>query len=878
MPKMSPGDLRALLAAEKADALSAMSASKLSEERAAALDYYLGDMSRDMPASDGRSKAVSTDVSDTVEGLMPSLMEIFTAGDEVVRFEPVGPEDVQGAEQETDYINHVFMQQNPGFLVLYSFIKDALLSKVGVVKVWWEAREEHERETYLDQPADAFALIVANPAVEVIAHSEHDGLHDVTVQTRRSYQCARVEGVPPEEFGISRNARCIRDADYCFHDVLKSEAKLIEQGYDRKQVKRLPSCSVGDTIEAQARDTVDEGAFRQGDEGLNSASRLIRVTEHYVRMDYEGNDKPALYRVTTAGEEAEVLERDGEPDVIQEDAIPFAAMTPVIVTHRFFGRSIADLVMDIQRIKTALLRALLDNAYLANNPRTEVAESHATETTLDDLLVSRPGGIVRTKMPGGLAVIQHPDIGGHVFPLLQYQDATREWRTGVSRQGQGVDPNALQNQVATIANQMFNASQAKIKLIARIFAETGIRNLFSLLHGVIRRNGSQAQTVRLRNQWVNVDPRDWKERNDMTINVGLGTGSKSDQLAHMTTIIALQKEALAGGLSHMVTVDNLYNSAKEVVKLVGLKTVDRFFTDPKGQTPPPARPDPGMAALQAKSEIEKTQALADIETQKAKAQSEIALAERKFELERQLRLLDAAIQRDSHSQAMAQRMARGLVKPRAASEVGTASEGAEATAAPSPDPTPLIAELLNALKSLTAPKRVVYGANGEPLNRRTILVPKGRGPFEDWAAGAVDALALDGLDQVKAWTPERACFEIERFNGFGYRKRGINSPYLWSFSNHYERGKYVADGRFSPTHVDQQCGAIPVLKRIMELDETARFKSSRLGTNPITITAILGGILGTIAHTLGLSAGTVAIIVVATILATVGYVLARSRR
>src|SRR5216683_7224232 len=150
MPKMSPADLRALLAAEKADALSAMSATKLSEERAAALDYYLGDMSRDMPAPDGRSKAVSTDAADTVEGLMPALMEIFSAGDEVVRFEPVGPEDVSAAEQETDYVNHVFMQQNAGFLVLYSFIKDALVSKVGVVKVWWEEREEEQRETYYD--------------------------------------------------------------------------------------------------------------------------------------------------------------------------------------------------------------------------------------------------------------------------------------------------------------------------------------------------------------------------------------------------------------------------------------------------------------------------------------------------------------------------------------------------------------------------------------------------------------------------------------------------------------------------------------------------------------------------------------------------------
>jgi len=180
MTKMSPGDLRALLAAERADALSAMSASKLTEERAAALDYYLGDMSRDMSAPEGRSKAVSTDVADTIEGLMPSLMEIFTAGDEVVRFEPMGPEDVQAAEQETDYVNHVFMQQNAGFLVLYSFIKDALLSKVGVVKVWWEEREEESRETYYDLTDDQFALLAqavmeSDGAMKIVAHTMHNG-------------------------------------------------------------------------------------------------------------------------------------------------------------------------------------------------------------------------------------------------------------------------------------------------------------------------------------------------------------------------------------------------------------------------------------------------------------------------------------------------------------------------------------------------------------------------------------------------------------------------------------------------------------------------------------------------------------------------------
>jgi hypothetical protein len=174
MAKMSAGDLKALLSAERYDALSAMAASKLSDERASALNYYMGNMSKDMPAPDGRSKAVSSDVADTIEGLMPPLMDIFASGDEVVQFAPVGPEDVAAAEQETDYVNHVFMQQNPGFLVLYSFIKDALLSKVGVVKVWWECREEVERETYLDQPDDAFALIVSQPGVEVVEHTERE--------------------------------------------------------------------------------------------------------------------------------------------------------------------------------------------------------------------------------------------------------------------------------------------------------------------------------------------------------------------------------------------------------------------------------------------------------------------------------------------------------------------------------------------------------------------------------------------------------------------------------------------------------------------------------------------------------------------------------
>lgn len=714
---MDSGTLKSVLTAEKADALSAMRASKLSSERAKAMDYYLGDMSEDMPASDGRSRAVSTDVADTIEGMMPALMEIFCGGDEVVKFEPVGPEDVRAAEQETDYVNHVFMQQNPGFLILYSMIKDALLSKLGIVKIYHEDyEEEEERETFLDQPPEALAIIAAADDVEIIEHTKHLGeggieLHDITVVTKKTTSCDKVVPVPPEEFGVARNARSVQDADYCFHEVVRRQADLIEDGYDAEQVKKLPSYTRNSTLESDSRDTVEENT-KQGDEGTNKANREIQVTEHYVRMDYEGDGKTALYRVTTAGDQGEILKRDGELDIVREDYIPFAAMTPVIITHRVFGRSIADLVSDIQRIKTALIRGALDNLYLHNNPRVEVSEAFASENTLDDLLVSRPGGIVRTRQPGGLNWQVVPDITPSVYPALQYFDATREWRTGVTRQGQGLDANALQNQTATSANQLFTAAQARIKLIARIFAETGIKDLFSLLHATIRKNGSVAQTVRLRNEWVQVDPRDWKARNDLTIHVGLGTGGKEQQLAMLNMLGAMQEKMIAAG---MVSKQNLWNTAKEFTRLMGRKDPDSFFTSPNFQQNPtkppdeaaaPIKPpqDPKMMELQAKAEIEKLQAQADIETQNRKTQAEMALAQDRHAMEAAQSREQHAMKMEELRMNMAGKMLAHATKPKQVGEDGLPIDNG-------PDPN-MLAMMAHTLQPKPRGMRVVRDAQG----------------------------------------------------------------------------------------------------------------------------------------------------------------------
>ena len=703
MAELSDTELRAILAAEKADALASVQSSKLSKERSDAMDYYNGDVSADIPNQVGRSSAVSTDVSDTIEGMMPSLMEIFAGGDEVVKFSPIGAEDEDAAEQETDYVNHVFMQQNPGFVVLYSFIKDALLSKVGIVKVWSEEDEREEKQTYYDQPEDALGIIAQNPSLEVIEHTEHDGLHDITVVSRKKYKCHKVMPVPPEEFGIARRAKNIQDSGYCFHETVTTVGDLIEDGYDADQIKALPTEAGNTNTEQTARDTVDEASSSEGDSSLNETMRPVDVTEHYIRIDLKRNGKAGLYRIKTGGSQGDVLLRDGKPDITEVDYVPFAAMTPIIVTHRFFGKSIADLIMDIQRIKTALMRGMLDNLYLHNNPRVEVAQSHITDQTLDDLLVSRPGGIVRTKMPGGVAWQVVPDITASIYPALEYFDATREWRTGVTRQGQGIDAQALQNQSATAVNQAFTAAQARIKLIARIFAETGIKDLFTLLHGEIRRHGDKDQTVRLRNTWVTVDPTQWKDRKDLTIDVGLGTGGKQQQLGNIMALIGLQKEAVAAGKTNIVTDQNLYNAAKEITKIIGKKDVETFFSNPSevdpktGQLkhpPAPPQPDPAMMKVQAdmqmqqaemqmkgqeiqakaqidqqsdqrKAEIERIQAEADIATQDRKMQAEMAMAERKAQLEERLAMMehemkmqqhaaDMEMKREAHQHSMAQ--------------------------------------------------------------------------------------------------------------------------------------------------------------------------------------------------------------------------------
>lgn len=657
MAAMTERELRAILQAERSNALGGAQSPELADERAKALDYYNGDMDKDMPRpGPDRSGAVSTDVADVVEGLMPSLLEIFVSGDEVVRFEPVGPEDEDAAQQETDYVNHVFMQGNQGFLILHNFIKDALLQKAGVVKAWWDKTEQRQRERYVDLTDDEFALLLAAEGVEVVEHEERHAdpmaveqppapgaegmappqpgmLHTVTVVIREERGSVKVEGVPPEEFGISRRARSLCTAPYAFHKRAVPVSDLIAAGYDRKQLDTIPSYGDAETEEEQARQTDAMGS--PDHDTLNRSMREVEVTEHYIRIDYDDDGVAELRRVVTAGPQGAVLTRDGKPENEEIDRMPFAIMSPIIIPHRVIGRSVAELVMDIQRIKTALLRALLDNAYFANNQRMEVAEESATEQTLDDLLTNRPGGIVRVKRAGGITPIAVQPIGNWVHPLIEYTDSVREWRTGVTRQGQGLDANALQNQTATAAAQAFTAAQARMKMIARVLAETGIRDLFLLIHELTRKHSDRQAVVRLRNKWVTVDPREWRSRNDMTVSVGLGTGSKDQMLAHLSSLLTFQMQALngAGGLGGMITPRNVYATLKRMVENAGLKSIDPYAQDPANVQPAPPQPDPKMVEMQARMQLEQQKAQTQAEAERMRAEADITIAREKLAAE-----------------------------------------------------------------------------------------------------------------------------------------------------------------------------------------------------------------------------------------------------
>jgi hypothetical protein len=669
--------------------------SEIAEQRAEAIAYYRGDPDAGpLEVIEGRSSVVSTDVRDTVEWLLPSLLRVFTAGEKACQFEPRGEEDIEAAEQETDLVNHVVTQENDAFMVFYSWFKDALLEKNGVVKVCWEESEHIEKERYEGLSDEEYRLLIGQDGVEVIEHSERPDsysqpgnapampqgqpapmLHDVTIQVSRNYEGVKLYNVPPEEFLISPRSRDVVSAPLVGHRTRLTVTKLLEMGFKESDVRSIPTDHELAYDNERSERFEDEGGGENS--ALDDSMREVEVFELYPYVDWDGDGRAELRKITYAG--GVILENE------EADLRPFPSITPNPMPHRWVGMSVADMVAEIQVIKTVLTRGALDNLYLTNAPMTEVAEEAEREdgTTIEDLLTRRPGALVRSKQFGNIREIPTQGVVPAVFSMLEYMNTEKENRSGVTRYNQGLDANSL-NKTATGIAAIQNAAMQRMELIARIFAETGVRDLFRMTHEVLRKHATKSKIIRLRNKWVPVDPRQWKTRTDMTITVGLGTGNKDQMLMHLEGVFAKQMAiAQAPPFSHLVTADNIYNTAAKIIENAGLKSAPLYFKEPQdGEQPPPPAPNPKMmevqaniqakqAEMQAGQQMQAQKMQGDQQLQAQKMQMEAALAEQRLAAEMKIKEMELqaniALKREEmvlkHEIAKAEAAARAMQPP-----------------------------------------------------------------------------------------------------------------------------------------------------------------------------------------------------------------------
>lgn len=648
---MTEEELQALCAAEEREAIGGDTGT-LSEQRRKAMEYYLGEPFGN--EEEGRSQVVSTEVADTIEWVMPALMKIFTAGTEVVRFEPTGPEDEEAASQATDYVNWIFNQKNPGFIILYDLFKDGLLQKNGIAKVWWEERTDKETRTLGPVDDDTFALAQAELGEDaaITAHTESDenGIktHEFTVTRKVKTGQVKVCGVPPEEFLISKLARSIREANYCAHRFRKRIGDLIAEGYDRAKIDTLPTSNSTADITTEAdtrRELVEETTGSVNETHRQGALREVWMVEEYVMVDWDGDGIPERRKVLrvsgTAGPILHHEEWDGEP--------PFLSGSPIRMPHRFVGMSIADCVMDLQLIKSQILRQVIDNLYQVNHPEMVVSEW----VNLDDLLVTRLAKFNRLKQgaPSGMdhvTPLTVPFTAGASLPVLEYIDSVRENRTGVTRYNQGMDADSL-NKTARGIMQIMTAAQQRIELIARIFAETGVRDLFWHILRCAQKYNTGPQMVRLRNRFVPMDPRQWSNKFDMSVSVGLGTGNRDQVLMHLQMLLQVLAQIVAAQGQFgvvLVTARHLFNAVKKLINAMGEKDEEQFIQEPQPSDQPPP-PDPKMVEAEGRLKLaeQKQQSDAQLAQQKQAIDAQATAAEIMADRERTAAEMEMEVQR-----------------------------------------------------------------------------------------------------------------------------------------------------------------------------------------------------------------------------------------
>jgi hypothetical protein len=609
--KYSEDDLVALIK-KKREASGASNESALSSRRQDALDRYLGKPYGDEKR--GQSSVVTRECMEAVEWTLPSLMRVFASSDKIAEFIPVGPEDEEGAKQESEYVNRVFTQENNGFYSLYTWIKDALMNPVSYIKAFWDTAEKTTTETYKGLLPQEVAELLQDEELEPISMSEEEmeaatPTGEVQVQVydvefRRTTKTGRVVvvPVPQEELSIDTNLTgvSLEDAQYICHTTQKTRSYLMELGYPAEKVSEVPRASTKKNTDGEASHRAQESDNDcSEDDASDTSLELVDLHEAYIYLDYDGDGKAEFRRIVTAGDF--VFENE------EMDYNPFVSLCSVPLPHEHAGLSWVELVQDIQRVRTTLTRQFLNNLYRSNNPRTVVGRG----VNIDDVVNDIPNSPIRAKDVNAIRLEPTQSVVASIIPAFDMLDAMKEARTGVSRGTMGLDADTLSRVTKGAFLGSLEQANQRLEMLARIIAETGVKPLLLKIHKLLLTHQTEVAQAKIAGQWVQVNPQEWKERKDMAVLVGLGTGNKQAQASAIEMVIAHQKELKASG-SMLVDDQRMFNAASRLIEVAGLYNPEKYFADPSKEPPQqPKPPSPDEQMVQINTRMVEVQKMAE---------------------------------------------------------------------------------------------------------------------------------------------------------------------------------------------------------------------------------------------------------------------------
>ena len=610
---------------------------QVGSERAESTEYYLGNEPEG--TSTLQSEYVSTDVRESVLFMLPSIMRTFFGTKKIVEFIPKGPEDIQLAEQQTDYINYLIREKNPGFQVLYDVFKDALVRKTGFVKVFWDDSVTSTTHEYSNIDPQSYQALILDKNVEVIEESatqetittfdpisgeevtqEIPVSYDLTIRRLKPKDQVCIESVPPEEILISRHARDIETASYVAHRMIKSVSDLVAMGYDQEEIEEYAGYG-GSSLdpesyeEEQARNPFDNMVYPDRND---AGGKDVYYVEHYLYYDFDGDGIDERIRVCTAGDGLHVL------NVEPWDELPICMFCPDPEPHTAIGSCPADYLKPIQAAKSQIMRDTLDSLGHSIFPRMGIVEG---QVNVDDVLNTDIGQPIRMRAPGMVQPFAVPFVGKEAFPVLGYLDESKENRTGVSKASAGLNAEALQSTTSAAVTATMSGAQGRVELICRHFAEGGLKAMFKTVNNLVIKHQNAQDVFRLNGKFIPVDPRYWDSDKDMVVNVAISKSSDQEKYQVLTGLAAKQEQIMQtlGPQNPLVSMQQYANTLTRMIELAGFQDAQSFINTEVPPMPPqpqePQQPDPAALLAQAeaqKAQVQAQKAIIDAETDRMK--------------------------------------------------------------------------------------------------------------------------------------------------------------------------------------------------------------------------------------------------------------------